>query len=75
LSSSEVTIEAPASGRRPTGIYVVSYVAFGVPIVIEDQLTGPLGEVPAVVCYTAVTVLLALISLIAQRRINRRAWS
>jgi predicted MFS family arabinose efflux permease len=57
------------------GIYVVSYVAFGVPIVIEGQLTGPLGEVPAVVCYTALTVLLALVSLIAQRRINRRAWS
>ncbi|GIH44955.1 Predicted arabinose efflux permease, MFS family [Microbispora rosea] len=55
------------------GIYVVSYVAFGVPIVIEGQLAGPLGEVPAVVCYTALTVLLALISLIAQTRIKRRA--
>ncbi|WP_346116342.1 MFS transporter [Micromonospora coerulea] len=57
------------------GIYVVSYVAFGVPIVIEGQLAGPLGEVPAVVCYTALTVLLALISLVAQIRIKRRAWS
>jgi MFS family permease len=55
------------------GIYVVSYVAFGVPIVIEGQLVGPLGEVPAVVCYTALTVLLALISLIAQTSIKRRA--
>jgi len=55
------------------GIYVVSYVAFGVPIVIEGQLVGPLGEVPAVVCYTALTVFLALISLIAQTRIERRA--
>ncbi|GAA4587933.1 MFS transporter [Planotetraspora phitsanulokensis] len=55
------------------GIYVVSYVAFGVPIVIEGRLAGPLGEVPAVVCYTALTVLLALISLIAQIRIQRRA--
>ncbi|WP_200210655.1 hypothetical protein [Micromonospora coerulea] len=45
------------------------------PIVIEGQLAGPLGEVPAVVCYTALTVLLALISLIAQIRIKRRAWS
>ncbi|WP_203882949.1 hypothetical protein [Planotetraspora kaengkrachanensis] len=43
------------------------------PIVIEGYLTGPLGEVPAVVCYTALTVLLALISLIAQVRIERRA--
>jgi MFS family permease len=55
------------------GIYVVSYTAFGVPIVIEGRLVGPLGEVPAVVCYTALTVLLALVSLIAQTRIGRRA--
>ncbi|MET7751088.1 MFS transporter [Micromonospora sp. NPDC005367] len=54
------------------GIYVVSYVAFGLPIVVEGQLTGPLGEVPAVVCYTALTVLLTLISLAAQTRISRR---
>ncbi|WP_433353174.1 MFS transporter [Micromonospora saelicesensis] len=54
------------------GIYVVSYVAFGLPIVIEGQLVGPLGEVPAVVCYTALTVLLTLISLAAQTRITRR---
>ncbi|RKN22210.1 MFS transporter [Micromonospora musae] len=57
------------------GIYVVSYVAFGLPIVVEGQLTGPLGEVPAVVCYTALTVLLTLISLAAQTRITRRARS
>lgn len=54
------------------GIYVVSYVAFGLPIVIEGQLVGPLGEVPAVVCYTALTVLLTLVSLAAQTRITRR---
>ena len=55
------------------GIYVVSYAAFGVPIVIEGQLVGPLGEVPAVVCYTTLTVLLALISLVAQTRMRHRA--
>jgi MFS family permease len=55
------------------GIYVVSYVAFGVPIVIAGQLAGPLGEVPAVAWYTGLTVLLAFISLIAQQRIKRRA--
>ncbi|MFI6263003.1 MFS transporter [Micromonospora sp. NPDC051006] len=54
------------------GIYVVSYVAFGLPIVIEGQLVGALGEVPAVVCYTALTVLLVLVSLAAQTRITRR---
>ncbi|MEU4477993.1 MFS transporter [Micromonospora sp. NPDC023966] len=55
------------------GIYAVSYVAFGVPIVIEGQIAGPLGEVPAVVYYTALTVLLAFTSLIAQTHIKRRA--
>jgi predicted MFS family arabinose efflux permease len=54
-------------------IYVVSYVAFGVPIIVEGELVGPLGQVPAVVWYTALTVLLALISLIAQARLGRRA--
>ncbi|MEU8157056.1 MFS transporter [Micromonospora sp. NPDC048986] len=54
------------------GIYVVSYLAFGLPIVIEGQLVGPLGEVPAVVCYTALTVLLTLVSLAGQTRISGR---
>ena len=54
-------------------IYVVSYVAFGVPIVIAGYLAGPLGVVPAVVWYSAVAVLLALISLVAQLRTNRNA--
>jgi predicted MFS family arabinose efflux permease len=54
-------------------IYVVSYVAFGLPIIIEGQLVAPFGQIPAVVCYTALTVLLALISLIAQARLNRQA--
>nr|WP_275402580.1 MFS transporter [Streptomyces sp. SID13031] len=53
------------------GIYLVSYVALGVPIVIEGQLVSPLGEVPAVFWYTAFTILLALISLIAQLRLKR----
>lgn len=53
-------------------IYVVSYFAFGLPIVIEGQLIAPLGEIPAVVCYTALTILLALISLIARARLERR---
>ena len=54
-------------------IYVVSYVAFGVPIVIAGYLSGPLGVVPTVVWYSAVAVLLALLSLGAQLRTNRSA--
>jgi MFS family permease len=53
-------------------IYIVSYVAFGVPIVIAGQLTGPLGVVPTVAAYTALTLLLALISLGGQLRLRRR---
>jgi MFS family permease len=53
------------------GIYLVSYVALGLPIVIEGQLTGPLGEIPAVSWYTGAAILLALISLIAQLRLKR----
>ncbi|MCW2538504.1 MAG: major facilitator superfamily 1 [Frankiales bacterium] len=58
-----------------SAIYLVSYVAFGVPIVIAGYLAGPLGEVQAVYWYTALTVLLALGSLIAQIRIKRHARS
>jgi MFS family permease len=56
-------------------IYIVSYVAFGVPIVIAGQLTGPLGVVPTVSAYTALTLLLALISLGGQLRLRQRERS
>jgi MFS family permease len=52
------------------GIYIVSYGAFGVPIVIAGQLTDSLGAVPTVTWYTALTVLLALSSLVAQIRLK-----
>ena len=54
------------------GIYLVSYLALGIPVVIAGQLSGPIGEVPAVTSYTALTVVLALASLIAQLRLKRR---
>jgi len=41
--------------------------------VIAGYLAGPLGEVQAVYWYTALTVLLAFISLLAQLRIKRSA--
>ena len=53
-------------------IYLVAYFAFGAPIVIEGQLAGPWGQVPAVVAYTALTILLASISLGGQRRLTRK---
>lgn len=54
-----------------SGIYLVSYLALGIPIVIAGQLTGVLGEVPAVTWYTGSAILLALISLVAQLRLKR----
>lgn len=48
------------------GIYVVSYTAFGLPIIVAGQLAGVVGQVPAVVGYALLTIVLAAISLIAQ---------
>jgi MFS family permease len=52
-------------------IYVVSYVGLGLPVVVAGQLTDSLGVVPTVGWYTAVVVLLALLSLAAQQRLKR----
>jgi MFS family permease len=52
-------------------VYLVSYTSFGVPIVIAGLLAGPLGTVPTVFWYAAVTVLTALVGLRAQLLITR----
>ena len=57
------------------GIYLVSYVTFGVPVVIAGQLAGPFGMVPTVFWYSTVTVLLALVSLRAQLQLSRQSSS
>lgn len=49
------------------GIYVVSYTAFGLPIIVEGEVAGVAGQVPSVVGYALLTILLAAVSLIAQR--------
>lgn len=56
-----------------SAIYVVAYIAFGLPVIIAGQLAAPLGLMPTVVGYGGATVVLALISLVAQFRISRRA--
>lgn len=53
-------------------IYMVAYAAFGIPIVIEGYLIEPLGEIPPMAWYTGLTILLALISLLAQLRLQYR---
>ena len=52
------------------GIYLVSYLTFGVPVVIAGQLAGPFGLVPTVFWYSTVTVLLALVSLRAKLKLG-----
>lgn len=63
-----------AAAHQRAGIvaamYVVAYIAFALPVVIVSQLATPLGLVATVAWYGAVTVILALISLIAQLRIG-----
>ncbi len=51
--------------------YLVSYSAFGIPVVVAGLLVGRLGMAPTVVWYAAVTVLLSLIGLCAQLQIDR----
>jgi hypothetical protein len=66
---------APAHQRAAvvTVIYIVAYIAFGVPVVIAGQLAALLGVAPTVFWYSAVTALLALISLAAQLRLGSGA--
>ena len=52
-------------------VYLVSYLAFGIPIVVAGRIAGSLGVVPTVSWYGIATVPLALVSLWAQRRLRR----
>jgi MFS family permease len=53
------------------GIYVVSYTAFGVPVVIAGELIDAVGPVATVSWFSAVTGVFALIGLCAQLRLAR----
>jgi MFS family permease len=69
-ASLRLILPLAAAHQRATAvasIYLVSYLAFGAPIVIAGQLVEPVGLVPTVFWYTVTTVLLALIGLRAQR--------
>jgi MFS family permease len=71
-----LTVPLAQAHRRAAvaaAIYLVSYTAFGIPIVIAGHLAGRLGLVPTVVGYAAVTAVLALCSLLAQLRLGRRS--
>jgi hypothetical protein len=63
---------APAHQRAGVvaSIYVVCYLAFGAPVVVAGQLASRIGLVPTVFWYTTLSVLLALVSLRAQRNLR-----
>jgi MFS family permease len=63
---------APAHQRAGVvaSIYLVCYLAFGVPVVVAGQLESRIGLVPTVFWYTTLSVLLALVGLRAQRNLG-----
>ena len=63
-------VDADQRAGVVAGLYIVSYVGLGAPVVIAGWLTDALGVVPTVGWYSAVVVLLSLISLGAQRRLQ-----
>jgi hypothetical protein len=55
-----------------TGVYLVAYVAFALPVVIAGLLAAPVGLLPTISGYGATACILAFIGLSAQIRISRR---
>jgi MFS family permease len=62
---------APAHQRAAVvaSVYTVAYLAFGIAVVAAGYLGGVIGVVASVTLYAAVTVLLAVLSVIGQVRI------
>jgi MFS family permease len=53
------------------GIYVVAYLAFGVPSIIVGQLIAPVGLLPVIIAYGVIIFAVAIAGLIAQSRVAR----
>jgi hypothetical protein len=49
------------------GVYVVAYLAFGVPVLIAGQLIAPLGLLPTAIGYGTLILACATAGLMAQR--------
>jgi MFS family permease len=54
-------------------VYVVAYLAFGVPVIIAGQLIAPLGLLSTVLVFGAAIVVAAAVGIGAQLRLARRA--
>jgi len=76
FSGSLRVISPLAAARQRAGlfaaIYLVSYLAFGVPAVVAGLLRGPFGLLPTVVAYAAVVVIVAVVGLLVQARLAAR---
>jgi MFS family permease len=54
------------------GVFLVAYLAFGVPTIIAGQLIAPLGLLGAVLLYAAGILVAAIVGLVAQLRLAHR---
>ncbi|GGF21083.1 MFS transporter [Subtercola lobariae] len=54
------------------GVYVVAYLAFGVPVIVAGQLIAPLGLLTTVIAFAAAIVVAAAVGVAAQLRMARR---
>jgi MFS family permease len=66
-------VAGPERAGVIAAIYVVSYLAFGIPIVIAGEIAAPLGYLATVFWYSAATVVLALVSVRSQLRLRTTA--
>lgn len=63
----------PQRAGTAAAVYIVAYLAFGVPIIIAGRLASSLGDAATLVWFSAATVLLALAGLRAQLYTARKA--
>ncbi len=54
-------------------VFLVAYLSFGIPAIILGQLVAPLGLLPTVLGFGAVTLAAAIVGIIAQLRLARKA--
>ncbi|OJV82191.1 MAG: hypothetical protein BGO37_04160 [Cellulomonas sp. 73-92] len=64
--------QAHERGALLSAMYVVSYLAFGVPAIVAGRLVRPLGLLPVVVAFGAVIVASAGVAITAQLGARRR---
>jgi MFS family permease len=54
-------------------VFIVAYLAFGIPAIVTGQLVGPLGLLPTVIGYGAAILIAAAVGLVIQLRLARRS--